>query len=367
MDRIGVAVIGLGIGRQHLDALAALPDQFRIEAVCDLDTTRLAELAERHAVPHASADLAAVLADDRVELVSICTPPHLHRAQIGAALAAGKAVVCEKPLVASLAECAEVRAASAASGLPVFPIFQSRFGHGLAQLKHLQAQGLARHAHLATVETHWRRETDYYAAAPWRGTWAGERGGVCLTQAIHAHDMLTQVLGPVAGVFAHLATRVNDVEVEDCAAISLVMASGAVASLSATLGAAENLSRLRFVFDDLTATSDSPNPYRPAQAPWHFKARNAATEAAIAEALRAWVPGPEGFVAQFAAIHATLRGGAPAPVTLAEAQAALELVAAAYHSASTLTHVRLPLTPGHRAWQDWAPPGRAFPKRLQAR
>lgn len=367
MHRIGVAVIGLGIGRQHLDALAALPDQYRIEAVCDLDTTRLAELAERHEVPHASADLAPVLADERVELVSICTPPHLHRAQILAALAAGKAVVCEKPLVASLAECAEVRAAAAASGLPVFPIFQSRFGHGLAQLKHLQAHGLARHAHLATVETHWRRETDYYAAAPWRGTWAGERGGVCLTQAIHAHDMLTQVLGPVEGVFAHLATRVNDIEVEDCAAISLVMASGAVASLSATLGAAENLSRLCFVFDDLTATSDSPNPYRPAQAPWHFKARNAATEAAIAEALLQWVPGPEGFVAQFAAIHATLRQGTPAPVTLAEARASLELVAAAYHSAATLTHVKLPLAPGHPAWNDWTPPTRAFAKQLPMR
>lgn len=364
MDRIGVAVIGLGIGRQHLDALAALPDRYRIEAVCDLDTTRLADLAERHAVPHASADLAAVLADERVELVSICTPPHLHRAQILAALAAGKPVVCEKPLVASLAECAEIRAAAAASGLQVFPIFQSRFGHGLAQLRHLQAHGLARHAHLATVETHWRRETDYYAAAPWRGTWAGERGGVCLTQAIHAHDMLTQVLGPVEGVFAHLATRVNDIEVEDCAAISLVMASGAVATLSATLGAAENLSRLRFVFDDLSVTSDSPNPYRPAQAPWHFKARNAATEAALAEALRHWVPGPEGFVAQFAAIHATLRHGAAAPVTLGEAQASLELVAAAYHSAATLTHVTLPLAPGHPAWQDWTPPARGFPKRL---
>ena len=41
-----------------------------------------------------------------------------------------------------------------------------------ARLFQAPAQGLARHAHVATVETHWRRETDYYAAAPWRGTWA---------------------------------------------------------------------------------------------------------------------------------------------------------------------------------------------------
>ena len=44
-------------------------------------------------------------------------------------------------------------------------------------------------------------------------------GGVCLTQAIHAHDMLSYINGPVKRVFARLATRVNAIEVEDFDAV----------------------------------------------------------------------------------------------------------------------------------------------------
>ena len=69
-----------------------------------------------------------------------------------------------------------------------------------------------------------------------RGRLQSELGGVLLTHAIHSHDLLTYLMGPIASVFARTATRVNPVEVEDCAVASLVMQSGALASLAATLG-----------------------------------------------------------------------------------------------------------------------------------
>jgi predicted dehydrogenase len=363
VSRIGVGVVGLGVGRQHLEALSALADRYEIRAVCDLDEARLQAMAQRFGVVRAGTQLDDLLADERIELVHLCTPPHLHLPQILQVLAAGRHVVCEKPLVCSLAELDQVEAAAARAGRQVFPIFQSRFGHGLQQLLHLQACGYARHALVATVETHWRREADYYAAA-WRGRWATERGGVCLTQAIHAHDILTRVLGPVRTVFAQLATRVNDIEVEDCAAISLVMADGSLASLSATLGAAENISRLKFVFDDLTALGDSPNPYRPALAPWHFQGKTAAIDAALRDTLRGCVPGRESFEHQFAAVHDTLRHGTPAPVTLQDARAALELVTAIYASAASGQAVSLPITPQHPGFKDWRPAAGGFPKSL---
>jgi predicted dehydrogenase len=56
---------------------------------------------------------------------------------------------------------------------------------------------------------------------PWRGTWAGEAGGAILGHAIHAHDLLCRYFGPVAQVQARLATRVNEIETEDCAAVSM--------------------------------------------------------------------------------------------------------------------------------------------------
>lgn len=358
---IGVAVVGLGIGRQHLEALAALPSMYRVQALCDTDPARLQEEAERWGVTDLFECFDEMLRAPGVDLVVLCTPPHLHRAQILQALAAGRHVVCEKPLVESLAAHDEVAAAAAQAGRALLPIFQSRFGLGLQQLMHLRARGLARRALLASVETHWRREADYYATA-WRGTWAAERGGVCLTQAIHAHDMLTHALGPVHSVVAHLATRVNDIEVEDCAAISLRMACGALATLSATLGAARNASRLKFVFDDLTVTSDSANPYRPAQAPWHFEGKTPALQGAIDAALRTLVPAPESFLGQYGAVHATLVRDETPKVTLAEARAALELVTAIYHAAEVERTVVLPLGVDHPKHADWTPAAHAVPK-----
>ena len=78
-------------------------------------------------------------------------------------------------------------------------------------------------------ETHWVRTAEYYAV-PWRGKWATELGGVLMTHSIHLHDMLTYLMGPIAGLFGRVATRVNDIEVEDCASASLLMENGALAT-----------------------------------------------------------------------------------------------------------------------------------------
>jgi predicted dehydrogenase len=108
-------------------------------------------------------------------------------------------------------------------------------------------------------------DLDYYATE-WRGRLDGARGGELLSQAIHAHDLLTHLLGPVASVFARTATRVNPVEVEDCAVASLLMANGALAALSATLGSQKEISRLRLCFENLTFES-AQTPYAPGDDP----------------------------------------------------------------------------------------------------
>jgi predicted dehydrogenase len=108
---------------------------------------------------------------------------------------------------------------------------------------------------------------------PWRGRKATELGGAMLGHAIHAHDLLTFTLGQVRRVFAKVATRVNPIETEDCAAICLEMESGALVTSSVTLGAAEELSKLRFCFAELTAESPGVPPYRPAEGDWRFVAR----------------------------------------------------------------------------------------------
>ena len=117
----------------------------------------------------------------------------------------------------------------------VMPIFQYRFGNGVQKARRIIELGIAGKPYLATVETAWKRTAEYYAV-PWRGRREAEQGGVLLMHAIHNHDLMTWLMGPVASVFARTATRVNPIEVEDCAISSLVMQSGALASLAATLG-----------------------------------------------------------------------------------------------------------------------------------
>ena len=264
-----VAIIGLGIGRAHLaEGYAKHPGKFRVLALCDLDEERLAKVGAEFAVPRLTRSFEEVLAMRDIDIVDICTPPTLHVPQTLAALSAGKDVICEKPIAGSLAEVDAIIGAERKARGRVMPIFQYRYGNGVQKARHIIEAGLAGKPYLATVETAWKRTPAYYSV-PWRGRWETELGGVLVTHAIHLHDLATYLMGPVEAVFARIATRVNAIEVEDCATASLRMASGALVSLAATLGSQAEISRLRFCFEHVTFES-SHEPYAPGNDPWQI-------------------------------------------------------------------------------------------------
>jgi len=271
---IRVAILGAGIGAQHLAAYQALPE-FDVVLVVDQDANRRQAVAPD--VPGAETIEAALESD--ADLIDICLPPHLHAPTAIAALEAGKHVICEKPLATSIGDADTIAATADKAGREVFPVFQYRFGPAFTQLQALIDAGLAGRPHIAALETHWARGADYYAV-PWRGTWAGEQGGVVLGHAIHAHDLLEHFFAPVTHVTARLTTRINPIETEDCAALTFDLANDAIATSSITLGAARDETRLRLVFDRLTTTSGTL-PYTPAEDRWTFTARDPADQVAI--------------------------------------------------------------------------------------
>jgi predicted dehydrogenase len=365
-----VGIVGCGIGTAHAAAWRALNGKFELRVICDVDSAKATELAQGHATyglypgggagaspagrpAEVLADFAALCRRDDLDIIDLCTPPSLHYSQCLAALATGKNVICEKPLVGSLKEVDELAAAARRSGRWLMPIFQYRFGHGLQKLKFLLEQGLAGRAYLSTVETSWRRRADYYAV-PWRGKWKTELGGCLLGHAIHAHDGLYYALGPARRVFARTATRVNPIETEDCAAVSLEMGDGSLASLSVTLGSAEEISRLRFCFEGFVAESHT-QPYSTGSDPWKFVGDSPEIQKKINEALAGFVPQPEGYEGQFSRLHQALAAGGALPVTISDARNALELVSAMYHSAATGKPVRLPLSKRHPCYAGWLP------------
>jgi predicted dehydrogenase len=354
-----VAVIGCGVGRSHIaEGYWRHPDKFQVLELCDIDERRLAELGEEFSVRRRTKSFDEVLRMDDVDIVDICTPPTLHPAQILAALSAGKEVVCEKPIVGSLAELDRIIAAKERAAGRVMPIFQYRFGNGLQKAKRIIDMGIAGKPYLATAETAWRRTPEYYQT-PWRGRWETELGGVLLTHAIHSHDLMTYLMGPVASVFARTATRVNPIAVEDCAVASLVMESGALVSLAATLGSQKEISRLRFCFEHVTFES-SHSPYSPGDDPWEITPASQEAANRIADALAGHRFVPSRFEGLMAAYHAALTTKGALPVTLADARRSLELVTALYHSAANGIVVTLPIGTDHPSYNGWRYPPAAL-------
>jgi predicted dehydrogenase len=149
---------------------------------------------------------------------------------------------------------------------------------------------------------------------------------------------------------------VNPIETEDCAAVLLEMADGALATLSVTLGAEEDMSRLRFCFEGLTAESNR-SPYNPGTAPWRFIAADPARQAAIDAAVAEVRPAPERYAGQLLRLHEALTEGGRLPVSIADARPSLELITAAYHSARTGQAVRLPIGREHPLYRGWLPEG----------
>lgn len=351
-----VAVIGCGIGRSHIvEGYLPNADKFRVVAVCDLDSDRMTALADEFGIERRAASFDDVLAMDDIDIVDICTPPMVHHSQIMAALAAGKHVICEKPLVGSLKEIDAVMAAEKEARGLLMPIFQYRYGNGIEQVKRIIDEGLAGKAFVGTVETLWRREAAYYAV-PWRGKWQTELGGVLMGHAIHPHDLFVYLMGPIRSLFGRTATRVNPIEVEDCISASVELESGALGSFTASLGSADEITRIRLVFENVTFESDHA-PYQPGTAPWKILPRSEAVKARIMALLANWQDVPPRFTTQMARFHDALMGRAPLPVTSADSRRALEIVTAMYHSSETREEVRLPIGPDHPKYASWLPAG----------
>ena len=115
---VGWGLIGAStIAREWLiDAIRAQPGH-EVVAVMSSDAKRAREYAAANRIASAYSELAALLADPKVDAVYISTTNELHKAQTLAAAAAGKHVLCEKPLAMTVADAREMVAACAKAGV----------------------------------------------------------------------------------------------------------------------------------------------------------------------------------------------------------------------------------------------------------
>lgn len=170
LSDFGAAVIGTGfIGTVHIGALRRLG--VPICGVLGSTGARGAARAEALGVTKAYASLDAVLADPAVQVVHVTSPNALHYPQVKAILAAGKHVVCEKPLAMTSAESAEMVALAKASGKVAAVCYNTRFYPLNQQMRGMVAAGEIGDIRLVTGQYHqdwlaydtdwnWRLETE---------------------------------------------------------------------------------------------------------------------------------------------------------------------------------------------------------------
>ena len=356
MSKYQVAIIGTNIGAKHFEDFQKVSDKFNVHTVCGLTRESIENILPANSDTKISLNFEDVLKIKEIDIVDICLPPHLHFSVCKKSLEAGKHVICEKPLVSSLEEIDQLKEISNKTGKTIFPVFQYRYGPGFSKLKALIKSGLAGKPLVASLETHWNRGKEYYSKA-WRGTWKGEQGGAILSHSIHIHDLITMIFGPVSSIYAKLSTRVNDIEVEDCAALSLEMGNGALVTSSITLGAAEDVSRIKICFSNLTAESaGSPDkPYNPADDEWKFLAREPVTQNQIDEVLSNIQLTKSWYAGMFEEIANKLEGLSSDEVTLSDARQSLEFVTAVYDSSHQGKNINMPIKRENPLYKSWIP------------
>ena len=356
MKKYQVAIIGTNIGAKHYDDFQKVSDRFNVHTLCGLTREGVERILRSNNKTQVSLNFDEVLKVKEIDIIDICLPPHLHFSVCKKSLEAGKHVICEKPLASSLKEVDELEKISKKTGKIIFPVFQYRYGLSVSKLKTLIKSGLAGKPLVGSLETHWNREKEYYSKS-WRGTWNGEQGGVILSHSIHIHDLISMFLGPVSNVFAKLTTRVNDIEVEDCAALAIEMHNGALVTSSITLGAANDTSRLRFCFNGVTVESGaSPDkPYNPADDEWEFLARKPITQYQINEVLSNVDKPKSWYAGMFDEIANKLDGFLSDEVTLSDARESLEFVTAVYSSSRQGKNISLPVNKDNPLYNSWLP------------
>jgi UDP-N-acetyl-2-amino-2-deoxyglucuronate dehydrogenase len=232
--KIRIAVIGCGrISRNHFGAIEKHADSLELVAVCDINGQVLAEHAEKYRVPGYD-NLERLLAEEKPDIVALCTPSGLHPEQTILAARQGINVMTEKPMATRWRDgLAMVRACDEAK-VRLFVVKQNRRNATLQLLKRAMTEKRFGRIHMVHINVFWTRPQSYYDQGNgWRGTWEFD-GGAFMNQASHYIDLLDWLIGPVASVQAMVSTT-RDIEVEDTGVMNVRWRNGALGSVAVTM------------------------------------------------------------------------------------------------------------------------------------
>jgi predicted dehydrogenase len=209
-DKVGVGLIGTGFARSAQAPAFRACEGAALVAVCSGSFENAQKTAEEFSIPHTCQDYHELLALPEVDLVVISAPPYLHQQMALAAFAAGKHVICEKPMAMNAAE-AHVMTEQAAQHRFQLAIIdhELRFNPTWRRLKELIDEGFVgdiQHVSV-TIAAGFRHS----AQRPWNW-WSQQSAGGGLLGALgsHALDAVRWLFGEIEAVSSTVSTLVPE-------------------------------------------------------------------------------------------------------------------------------------------------------------
>lgn len=347
MEKVGVALIGSQfVSSIHAEALAQVPNA-RVVAVASPTEEHVRAFAERHHIPQWFTDYRRVLDLAEVEMVVLGVPNYLHCPITLDAAAAGKHVVCEKPLCLNLQEADAMIEACKRHGVQLMYAEELCFAPKYVRLKQLVEEGALGKVYLIK-----QAEKHDGPHSPWFWDVEKSGGGVTMDMGCHAFEFFRWMLGrPRAlNVYAQMDTYVhhNRTRGDDDATI-LVNFEGQVTGVAEESWAkkggmddrAEVYGSEGVCYADLLRGS-SLHTYSTRGYGYAVEKAGSTQGWSFTMFEEGW---NYGFPQEMQAFVNAVQNNTPAPVRGEDGKAVLEIIFAAYASAAHGRRIDLPYTP----------------------
>src|SRR5687768_13133895 len=181
---VGIGIIGTGFARTTQIPAWRACEGARVAAIASGRRENAERAAREFGIPVAAGDWREVVAREDVDLVSIVTPPVTHAEMTLAALAAGKAVLCEKPLAMDASETGAMRARARQTGLLAHVDHELRFLPARRRMREMVAGGEVGRVHHAKFLYRADARADRQRAWNW---WSDRAAGGGVLGAIGSH------------------------------------------------------------------------------------------------------------------------------------------------------------------------------------
>lgn len=324
-----VGLLGAGrIAGVHATAISSNPGS-RLSAVSDYIPANAEKLAAQYGTKARTTE--EIIADDSIDAVLIATSTDTHSDLIEAATAAGKAVLCEKPVDLSLERARACRENAAKTGRPVMIGFNRRFDPNFGALKAALDAGEIGRAEMLAITS--------YDPAPPPIAYVRVSGGLFRDMMIHDFDMANFIMGAAPVTVSAVGSCLVDPAIGeagdvDTAAVTLTYADGRIATIRNTRRAGYG--------DQRVEVQGSEGMLQVGNLVENLMVKSTAAGVVSAKPvlffLERYMPA---YAAEWNAFVDALNAGADMPVTLDDGIAALAMAEAATRSARSGQPLRL--------------------------